>query len=153
MTQQESHVLHRIRVAFAGVTLGTGVGLREAQGIDDYADEQTRAAYRSQDEEDDWARISVDDLDSCYSSLSFFDADGMRFHLPAYLVADLNGSLRTASVLFHLCYLASAESHFATLTEAQREAVREFLLLRLSDPHWEFDHSMIETALREYWIA
>jgi hypothetical protein len=46
-----------------------------------------------------------------------------------------------------------AASRFDTLTPAQREAVREFFLLRLSDPHREFEHAMIEAALRDYWIG
>jgi len=30
----------------------------------------------------------------CNSSLSFFNADGMRFHLPAFLIAELKGEYR-----------------------------------------------------------
>jgi hypothetical protein len=78
----------------------------------------------------------------------------MRFHLPAYLVADLEGKLQTADVLFHLVYLADgAAKRFDKLSAAQRHAVREFLLLRLSDPDHGFVHPLIETALREYWVA
>jgi hypothetical protein len=74
--------------------------------------------------------------------------------MPAYLVADLEGSLKTADVLFHLVYMADrAASRFDTLSPIQLEAVREFLLLRLSDAHWEFVHPMIEAALRDYWTA
>src|SRR5436190_8367262 len=82
-------VCRAIEAAFAGVTLGGGVGLQEAQGLDDYADDETRAAYRADDEKDDWHRIPAEALQRCNSSLSFFDAEGMRFHLPAYLLADL----------------------------------------------------------------
>ena len=134
MTEHEQRVLNMIRAAFAGVVLGEGVGLRQGQGLDDYAGAQTLASLRAQDEKHDWSTILVDDLDRCYSSLSFFDPDGMRFHLPAYLVA-------------------GAASRFDTLSPAQREAVREFLLLRLSDPHQEFVHPMIEAALHDYWTA
>jgi len=69
----------------------------------------------------------------------------MRFHLPAYLCADLRGELLTASVNFHLADISSAQ--FETLNAAQRQAVREFLLLRLSDPMHEFDHKKIAKAL------
>jgi hypothetical protein len=55
MSAQE--VCRVIEAAFAGVALGGGVGLQEAQGLDDYADAETRAAYRASDEEDDWHRI------------------------------------------------------------------------------------------------
>jgi hypothetical protein len=152
MTEQVQRVLNLIRTAFAGVTLGEGVGLRQGQGLDDYADAQTLAAYRAQDEQHDWSAISVEDLDQCNSSLSFFDPEGMRFHLPAYLIADLKQALKIADVLFHLVYsLDGAESRFEKLSRDQREAVRQFLLLRLSDPNYEFVHPMIETALRDYW--
>jgi hypothetical protein len=150
----KDRVLGLVRKAFEGVKLGEGVGLRQGQGVDDYADECTLASYRAQDEKDDWSAIPIADLDRCYSSLSFFDADGMRFHLPAYLVADLKGCLQTADPLFHLVYMADgAASRFDRLTPSQREAVREFLLLRLSDPHGEFEHPLIEAALRDYWNA
>jgi len=154
MTEHEQRVLNMIRTAFAGVVLGEGVGLWQGQGFDDYADERTMASYRAHDEKRDWSAIPVADLDRCYSSLSFFDRDGMRFHLPAYLVADLEGRLQTADVLFHLTYQAhGAASRFETLSADQREAVRAFLLLRLSDPYFEFVHPMIEVALRDYWTA
>jgi hypothetical protein len=154
MTEHERHVLNLIRTAFAGVALGKGVGLRQARGLDDHADEGALASYRAQDEKHDWSAIPVADLDRYNSSLSFFDPDGMRFHLPAYLVADLEGSLQTADVLFHLTYLAGgAASRFDALSPVQREAAREFLLLRLSDPRLEFVHPMIEAALRDYWTA
>jgi hypothetical protein len=149
MTERIQHLLNQIRIAFAGVKLGNGVGLRQGQGLDDYADARTLASYRAQDEQHDWSAIAVEALDQCYSSLSFFDAEGMRFHLPAYLVADLKQQLKTADVLFHLAYCV--DSRFEKLSDAQRNAVREFLLLRLSDRHYEFVHPMIETALREYW--
>jgi len=39
------------------------------------------------------------------------------------------------------------------LSTAQREAVRQFLLLRLSDNYREFDHQAIEAALANHWTA
>ena len=154
MIADKDRVISLVRRAFQGVTLGEGVGLRHGQGLDDYADERTLASYRTQDEKQDWSAIPVADLDRFHSSLSFFDAEGMRFHLPAYLIADLEGSLQTAEILFHLIYMAqNAASRFITLSPAQREAVREFLLLRLSDLHSQGEHPMIEAALRDYWAV
>jgi hypothetical protein len=151
MTVDTDRVLTLVRSAFRGVTLGNGIGLRQGRGLDDYADDHTLASYRADDEKNDWSVIPVAELDRCYSSLSFFDAEGMRFHLPAYLVADLEDSLQTADVLFHLVY--TDKGRFDTLSTAQREAVRQFLLLRLSDNHREFDHPAIEAALANYWTA
>jgi len=152
MATEKLRVLDLVRSAFQGVSLGEGVGLLQGQGLDDYADECTLASYRAKDEKHDWSAIPVADLDRCYSSLSFFDADGMRFHLPAYLVAELEGNLQTADVVFHLVYSGhGGNSRFETLSAEQREAVRAFLLLLLSDAHREFEHPMIQAALRDYW--
>jgi hypothetical protein len=153
MAAEKARVSSLVRSTFQGVRLGGGVGLRQGRGLDDYADDAMLAAYRAQDEKHDWSAIPVADLNQYGDALSFLDADGMRFHLPAYLVADLEGTLST-DVLFQLVYLGhGATSRFDTLTPAQRDAVREFLLLQLSDAHREFDHPMIEAALREYWTA
>lgn len=151
MAADTDRVVALVRSAFRSETLGNGVGLRQGQGLDDYADDRTLASCRAQDEKSDWSAIPVAELDRCYSSLSFFDAEGMRFHLPAYLVADLEDSLQTADVLFHL--VCTDQGRFDTLSTAQREAVRQFLLLRLSDNHREFHHPAIEAALANYWTA
>ena len=144
-------VCQAIETAFSGVTLGGGVGLTEAQGLDDYADEATLAAYRSDDEKDDWHRIPVEALNHCNSSLSFFDAEGMRFHLPGYLLADLRGDYGFG-VTFCLTHLSDhCLTQFALLSPAQRAAVRAFLLHILDDPDEEFHRSDITRALNEYW--
>lgn len=153
-SEDAKRVANIIRVAFAGVTLGNGIGLRQANGLDDYADPRTLAALRLQDEKHDWQAISFEDLDRFYCSLSFFDAEGMRFHLPAYLVADLAGALLTVDIIFHLVSVSDGvESRFDNLSAAQRNAVREYLLLRLSEGNREFDRSMIEAALSDFWRA
>lgn len=150
MNEQETKVASIIRKAFLGAKLGSGVGLMQGQGLDDYADAETLARYRAGDEKEDWSRIPVTQLNRCSSSLSFFDADGMRFHLPAYLIADLEGTYEQG-VLFHLtCFEYQNLSKFASLSNAQRAAVREYLLLQLSRSD-AFDRPRIEKALAEYW--
>lgn len=115
-----------IEDAFDGVVLGGGVGLQEAQGIDDYKDEATCAAYRAGDEKDDWRKIAAEALNVCNSSLSFFDAAGMRFHLPAYLICELRGDYR-----FHMAFCLTQTyqtipEKFSLLNRQQRTAVRTY---------------------------
>jgi hypothetical protein len=50
----------------------------------------------------DWREIDPEFLDDHYSALSFFSEAGFRYFLPAYLVADLQGRLKTADPVFHL---------------------------------------------------
>jgi hypothetical protein len=150
MTDDEKRVAQIVRAAFVGVALGDGIGLRQANGIDDYADAETLIALRSQDETENWEAIPFEVLDRHYCSLAYFDAAGMRFHLPAYLMADLAGALYTADIVYHLIYGGyGPESPFGTLSDVQRNAVREFLELRYFTR--EFDAEVIEARLRDYW--
>ena len=142
-----------IAEAFRGVTLGDGVGLQHAQGLDDYEDEETCAAYRKGDEKDDWRAISSFDLNRCNSSLSFFDAAGMRFHLPAFMTAELRGEY-DFGMSFCLTHLdAHGRTYFTALSEVQRKAVREFLLFLRDDPDYQLDREEIDQALESYWTA
>ena len=144
-------VCQAIETAFFGVTLGSGVGLTEARGLDDYADDATLATYRSNDEKDDWHLIPVEALNGCNSSLCFFDAEGMRFHLPAYLLAGLLGD-DDFGITFCLTHPSDHRlSQFVLLSPGQRAAVRAFLLHILDDPDQEFSRSYITRALNEYW--
>ncbi len=141
-----------IRKAFAGVKLGDGIGLCEAQGIDGYENEAACADRRAKDEKEDWSRISVEALKECNSSLSFFDDKGMRFHLPAYLLADLNGDYGYG-VAFALTKTSSPEEQFGLLNNEQREAVRCYLKFIENEPEYAFDLEHITRALNNYWSA
>ena len=79
-------LIRLIDEAFDGVVLGDGIGLWEAQGLDDMDDVETCANLRAKDEKEDWRKITDDDLNACSSSPSFFDAAGFRFHLAAFIL-------------------------------------------------------------------
>jgi hypothetical protein len=51
-----------------------------------------------------WADVPTPILDGHYTALGFLSEGGFRFFLPAYLVADLEGHLRTADPVFHLTH-------------------------------------------------
>lgn len=143
----------RIRSAFAGVTLGDGVGLTESKGKDDYEDDETLAKYRSYDEKDDWQKLLLSDLNSAIGGLCFFDAEGMRFHLPAYLIADLRGEYNFG-MAFNLTHLSDhCLTQFELLNPEQRQCVRAFLIHILDDPDYEFEREDIQRALDSYWLG
>jgi hypothetical protein len=148
--QQLDQLRQKIESAFAGVSLQEGIGLYEAQAIDDYASEAERLAYRAKDEKLNWHNISIDDLNRCYSSLSFFDAQGMLFHLPAFLLASLNDDY-----LHSLTYILTGswvdrERKFSLFNAEQRFAVRAYLLFLLDEPDEVFSYSDIRDALEQY---
>ena len=76
----------------------------------------------------------------------------MRFHLPAYLIADLRG-LYNFGMAFSITHLSDhSKSQFELLSPEQRKAVRAFLLHISKEPDYEFERPQIFKALNEYWI-
>ncbi len=144
------HVIEAIEQAFSSVTLGNGIGLFEAQAIDDYESVVIQKEQRIKDEKNNWHLISCENLENCHSSLSFFDANGMRFHLPAYI----NGSLKSDvwDPIFHLTQLDDlAKSKLISLNVEQIKAIIGYLNWCLFDDEYKDAHNDIIKALTEYW--
>ena len=145
-------VANRINEAFSNVTLGNGIGLWEAQAIDDYESEEVQKQKRAQDEKDDWSVFSSSELQRCHSSLSFFDADGMRFHLPAFIIGSMKDEVDDP--IFHLTHLDDyAKSKLTSLSNEQILAVESYLNWCLDNPDYQYEYPMIKRALNEYWAT
>ena len=140
-----------IEAAFAGVTLGDGVGLQEAQGLDDRETAATLAAYRASDEKEDWRRIPAEKLSRCWTSPSFFDAKGMRFHIPAFIVAALRGLYRQDFEIPLTNGLAHQEGTFALLNAAQQNAVRAYLLFLAEDDDNSYMRADLLRSVEACW--
>ena len=69
----------------------------------------------------DWTAVESKLLDRNYSALSFFSEAGLRFFLPAYLIADLNDELETTDPLFVLTH------GFSEISFKQRIESRVFI--------------------------
>lgn len=54
--------------------------------------------------QEEWQALSSDFLDRHANALSFLSEAGLRFFLPAYLIADLNDELLAADPLFFVTY-------------------------------------------------
>ena len=105
---------------------------------------------RQIDVKDNWDTIPSEELQRCHSSLSFFDADGMRFHLPAFIVGSLKNEVDDP--IFHLTHLSEyAESQFTSLNKEQVSAIVNYLNWCLETPEYQHERPMIEKALNGYW--
>lgn len=69
----------------------------------------------------DWMALEPKLLDRYYSALNFFSEAGLRFFLPAYLIADLNDELQTADPMFVLTH------GFSDVSFKQRIETRVFI--------------------------
>ena len=146
-------VIDAIEKAFAGVKLGNGLGLFEAQGHDDYASEEECAKLREKDEKDDWHALKRDDLEQNNPALSFFDAEGMRFHLPAYLMMNLEkiSEYQDMSFSLSMCYDESFRSQYDMLNDEQKTAVAMFIKWAMGQSWYDYDVESFKLALKDYW--
>ncbi len=151
LEENQTFLILQINSAFKGVELDGGIGLSEATAIDDYKDQQFRDECKINDEKFHWDQISSSLLNEHYTSLSFFDAKGMRFHLPAFMIAEIKGEYRFG-MSFSLTHLSDyTRSQFKLLNEKQREVVKLFLEYLLMDSNYEFEKPTIERAIENYW--
>ena len=151
MDEKAEALIKRIRVTFKDVTLENGVGLFEAQGLDEYKTPEECLELRQKDAKSNWEAISVADLNQCYSSLSFFDPKGMRFHLPAFLIADIQDKYKF-DLVFTLAHLNDySRFQFSVLSLEQRRAVRAYLSYIRDTERYALDRSQIDFSLKEYW--
>lgn len=141
-------LIDRIRSAFQGVTLGNGVGLMEGQALDDYEDAETCAAIRAKDEKEDWSKLDAELLHQCQSSLSFFDAEGMRFHLPAFLI---QGLLEEIDPPIFALTRNSLLERFTLFSPEQRAIVRDYLRFMVDDPDESYHKQDLLIAIAGYW--
>jgi hypothetical protein len=152
MTKEE--LITEIRMAFKGVELEDGIGLWEAQGIDDYADEKTIIELRGKDERKNWSNIPYRELAICESSVAFFDAKGMRFCLPQFLILDIieedlfkEEEINSPDIVFILGHELDGEyqkNRFSLFDIRQIQCVVEYLAYKLqqNNPDAELDSTI-----------
>lgn len=150
--EQAKNIASEIEVAFRHVRLGNGVGLFEGQAIDDYGTDQERKKMRANDEKEDWRRIESKHLNACQSSLCFFDPEGMRFHLPAFICCELRGEYRMGLDISLSGLDDWKRSKFTLLSPTEKAAVAKFLGFLAEDVDSEFSRPAIERDLEEFWL-
>ena len=123
----------------------------------------------------DWRLLDANFLDqapdSWGSALSFFSGNALRFYLPAYLIADIRGQLRSADPVSRLCSSLTpqveqtkiakiwgggtmgehARTEFAAYDAAQVAAIVAYLWWKLEAQAG--DELTIQQALENYWLG
>ena len=143
-------VIAQISAAFADTKLGEGIGLFEANGLDDYESDEELRRLRGLDEKLDWKRISADDLSQCYCSPSFFDRQGFVFHLPAFLIAQLNDEHSYGFIDRLYRTEEHPEGWRTLLTSEQRKAIIATLELIREHPEYQPELDDIDAAVERY---
>jgi hypothetical protein len=163
MTDSQERLLKLIDDAFRGVSLGDGVSLHQTAVIDMCGSLAKQLEARALDEKENWKRL-VDDPElktvCSVGGLSFYDAEGLRFHLPAYLTIAVTALERREtsdimqSLIFQLTHFTKHQvKRFSILNENQRRCVREVLefIRDEFEPDDEFTRIKIDRAICDYW--
>jgi hypothetical protein len=140
-------LIRSIENAFANFPLGEGTGLLEANGLDDYADKDQLAELRLRDEHTDWRRIDVNTLERCYAAPIFMNARGFVFHIPAFVIAELNDKIQTDFIdrLFEID--RQPDNWTALLDDSQREAITAVLSMIIEHPDYREYANAITIAI------
>jgi hypothetical protein len=148
--RRADELIDLVRRAFSGVELDEGIGLRESDGIDDYADPDELKRLRAADEKHDWQMIPADLLNHCNAAPSFLDAKGMRFHTPAFLVSELKGQYQFDFIgrLIDGSYTATEFPRLLTID--QLEAIIACIQFYGSIEQYGYDENRIESAVARF---
>jgi len=150
LCQRADKLIEQIDAAFAGVTLGHGIGLWESDGIDDYRGKEELLTLRAKDEKLDWRRIPANDLNHCNAAPSFLDAQGLYFHTPAFMTAELRGELKQDFVGRLIYNSLTAPEFMQLLTAEQRHAIIAVISFYGSIEHYSYASDDISNAILRY---
>jgi len=165
MTMTREELTADLRATFGSVPFPSHQGLRGAMARDDHAsDSEVASITADQDFHGEWWQIPREELWECSLALSFLDAAGVWFYLPAYLEMALDDvGKRRLSVLQLIDTAiddpelrAYREERLCGLSDAQRQVcVRVLRFLRsqlIDDPSTQFERDDIDRALNDpYW--
>ena len=142
--------------AFKDVYLEDGVSLHQTIVIDNYGSNAEMVEARLKDEKKDWQKlISKPELLNIHGigGLSFFDAKGLRFHLPAYLSSVvINPDLEISdSLIFTLTHKSEYNDNRLSLLNPQmKHCIGVILSYFRTLPNFEYCQTSIEEVLPFY---
>ena len=130
----KSELISIIKFAFLEVKLEDGIGVYEADCIDDYVPSESEEYlyWKSKDERDNWENLlslflSETIPEKIYSSCwSFMDAKGKRFVLPCFLIQELEEISWSNNPIYFTLKVGYDTSDFRILNQKQLNALKTF---------------------------
>jgi hypothetical protein len=157
----KTEVVKLIEDAFKNVVLGDGIGIYEAEAIDNYASDKNTIKARAKDREEwkRWTEIPKEVLEVASSSLCFMDIEGMRFLLPAYMKFSVENYETSDSIsidspiyalLSHPVFVESNVNEY--FTKEQYSVFAKFLKFMVLDVGEDYvDSFCASEAYEKFW--
>lgn len=160
MEKLREQIVMEIENAFSHVHLGNGIGINEANAIENYEDNEERQKARTLDEKVSWLKISDALVGKSDSALAFMDEEGFRFCIPVFM--------RYSLMHYDTCELGIIDSpiyaleRFAKIltrkssgktffTMEQNKVIAKYLKYVALDEGANFDSSFASRALDLFW--
>ena len=148
----KKQLVENIEKAFRDVSLCEGIGIYEAEAIDDCASDEIIENKRERDIRDDWKQIPDDVIDEYYSALSFMDEAGLRFAIPAYMrfavkFYDISSSPSIDSIIWVL----TTQRSWDFLSIEQKQAIAAFICFMVLEADSYIDSYQASLAYEKVW--
>lgn len=145
-------LISRLEKAFEGVQLSNGIGIYEAESIDNHDSISERKKSREKDIRDDWKTIRDDVIDEYYYALTFMDYDGLHFAIPAYMRYMLNNYDTNSSAAFEsLIGILLKPIDWNFLTDQQKQVIASCLQFIVLEAEGHVDTFQASLAYENYW--
>lgn len=155
-------LIAEITAAFACVSREDGITLHEAEAIDDRKSAEECRAARQLDIEQQWQNVPEQDIWACCSALSFLDAKGFRYYLPAFMLYGLKNWEDDPNNIRHSCEYHLLHDYPESLrksepasiagkyqfTNAQSKAIARFLRFIIDFDQIAGDRATVEAGER-----
>ena len=147
-------LISAIEDAFGGVKLGDGIGIFEAEAIDDCVNEKRRTKARAQDIRDDWKAIPDEIISEHYSAMAFMDEKGLRYAIPAYMRFALsNWETSNSASVDSIIYTLARDENWDFLTDLQKQVLADFLKYMVLEEDEHVDSWQASLAYEKHWAS
>lgn len=146
------NLIDAIERAFANVKLDDGIGVFEAEALDDCVSDKLLARARAKDIGDDWRALSDDVISEHYSAMAFMDQKGLRYAIPAYMrFAVRYWKTSNSASVDHVIYTLARDEDWDFLTEEQKQVIADFLRYMVVEADEDVDTWQASLAYEKYW--
>lgn len=152
-------LLAEIEQAFGGVELGGGLSMHQAGAMDLLLEPEEVLQARVLDPEARWQDIPDDRLDEFHFALTYMDPEGLRFHLPRFMVFALeNPGLDSPAVdaAVYACDFGEEMkqevlAQFNAMSRKQMRTIAQFLAHIAEGKDEDYDVMIAAMALESFW--
>ncbi|CAN5820391.1 hypothetical protein BH23ACT12_BH23ACT12_02140 [soil metagenome] len=152
-------LIEQINAVFGRVELGDGLSLHQARAMDRLQPPEDVLEARPLDREDRWQEISDGKVEEFHYALTFMDPEGLRFHLPRFMVFALEHPGLDSPAIDAAVYACDfgdemdqdVVAQFNAMSRTQMKTIAGFLAHITESSDKDYDTMVAAIALESFW--